>query len=106
MVNGMQVHSQSSNCGDDINRFLLFFTTVSENSAGHRYSQRLVQTFPTMESDVNTELLCLISRSDNKSKHQALEAAEENVLTYIAGYIARNSGLNKLVFQLPRAVDR
>ena len=89
MVDGMQVLSQSSNCEEDIDRFLLSLTAVRENSAVQQYSQPLSRTFPVMESDVNTELLWLISRPDSPSKDQALEVVEENVLTHIAGYIAR-----------------
>ena len=81
MVDQIFVHSKGSNCEEDSSKFLLRLSALK------RARQVQPQFAPEDNAEDYTDLL-LIATPLPPPKDQYLQAAEDNVLTYIAGYIA------------------
>ena len=92
MVDAILLQSDSSNCAEDANRFILTLTTFS------KHTSIAVQSSPVPEPaaepaeaevDPETQLTWLIANPYPPSADPFLVSCEVSVLFYVAGYIAR-----------------
>ena len=87
MVDSIIMQSKSSNCTEDADNSLLTFSTVAV--PGIEPNQRAeVEQLPVVEAS-ESELLWLISNPAPPPKSSQLQTVQMNVITYIAGYVAK-----------------
>ena len=84
MVDRVLLSSDSKNCKEDVDKFLFNLKSFSKMQSLHSTD---ASTTETNTDNTNTEALKSLMTSFRADSVMSLE--EENVLTYIAGYICR-----------------
>lgn len=93
MVDSILLKSKSSNCEEDGDKFLVTLNNLTAQAAAERqYTTHCDnESSNDPQIDATVKALALVGLQELTEDEQELSEAEENILTYIAGYVARKT---------------